>query len=260
MSLLLIVAAIAGSLIAGLPAFLVFLYIARLKASMWVSAILGGIFWFVALLARIPILLVFELVGLVISPAFLMAYTAALLLGASLMAGLFEEGIKYVFLKKYPQYIKAMKHALCFGLGWGISEALLLYVFDVLAYGFLYDWLITIIPLPPESILILNFMIGAIERNIAILFHVSATIIVALAIWHRRFIFAIMAILAHFLFDFIPLMILQFVLYPTLTSFVAVIIVEGLFGAFAIFLIFLAFYLWKREGGPSEPQPETEVT
>jgi uncharacterized membrane protein YhfC len=262
MTLVLILAAVAGSLIAILPAFLIFLYIARFKGSMWLSAILGGVFWLLALLARTPILVALEFWGLTITPAFYVVYVTIMIFLGAFMAGLFEEGIKYGFLKKVPRFIDTVKHALSFGLGWGLCEALLLYVLTVLLYGFLYDWLITIITLPPEPVLILNFIAGAVERNIAILFHVSATIIVALAVWHHRSLFAWLAILAHFLFDFIPILLLQFVFYPLLPSTIALILVEGLFAGFAILFAVLAYYLLKREGGPPklEPEPVTEVT
>jgi uncharacterized membrane protein YhfC len=260
MSLLLILAAVAGSLIAILPALLIFLYIARFKGSMWISALLGGVFWLVALLARTPILVALEFWGLTIPPTLYVIYVAILIFLGALMAGLFEEGIKFGFLNKFPQFIKTIKHALCFGLGWGLSEALLLYVLTVLTYGFFYELLITIVTLPPEPVLIMNFMFGAFERNVAILFHISATIIVALAIWHHRFLYAGVAILAHFLFDFIPLILLQFVFYLILPSIIASILVEGLFAILAFLLILLAYYLLKREGGPPELKTDAELT
>jgi uncharacterized membrane protein YhfC len=172
------------------------------------------------------------------------------------MAGLFEEGIKYGFLRKYPSFIKTLKHALCFGLGWGICEALLIYVLTVLTYGFLYEWLITLISLPPESILAYNFILGAFERNIAIVFHVSATILVALAIWHNRFLFAFLAILTHFLFDFIPILIMRFIIFPLFDYFTAGILSECLFAIFANIFLVLAYWLLKREGGSSETEAQ----
>lgn len=257
--MVLILVAIAGSLIAVLPAFLTFLYIARFKGSMWLSAFIGGLFWFLALLARTPILLVLELWGLTLPPAVYLIYIAIIIFMGAFMAGLFEEGIKYGFLRKFPSFIKTLKHALCFGLGWGLCEALLLYVLTVLAYGFLYEWLITIITLPPESYLIFNFLLGAIERNIAIVFHVSATIFVALAIWHGKSLFALVAILAHFLFNFIPIMLLQYVIYLLLGPIIGVIIGECLFAIFAIIFLVLAYWLLKREGGPSEIGTEAKL-
>jgi uncharacterized membrane protein YhfC len=265
MTLLLIMVAIIGSLIAILPAFFVFLYIAQLKGSMWISALLGGIFWLVALLARTPILLLIEFWGLTISPEFLAIYIVIVIFLSSLMAGLFEEGIKFGFLKKFPRFIQTVKHALCFGLGWGLSEAILLYVLTVLTVGFLYEWLIIILPgyLAPEPVLIFGWILGAFERNIAIVFHVSATILVALAVWHRRLLFAFLAILAHFLFNYIPIMLLRYILYPLLDTFIAAILVECLFTIFAIIFIVLAYWLLKREGGPQEtevkPPPENKT-
>ena len=258
LSLLLILVAIAGSLIAVLPAFLIFLYIARFKGSMWLSAFMGGLFWFLALLARTPILMVLELWGLTISPAQYVLYVTILIFTGAFLAGLFEEGIKYGFLRKYPSYIQTVKHALCFGLGWGLCEALLLYVLTVLTYGFLYDWLITIITLPPESYLVFNFLLGALERNIAIVFHVSATILVALAVWHNRILYALVAILAHFLFDFIPLMLLQFVIYPLFGAIIGGILAECLFAILAIVILVMTYWLLKRDGGPPESQMDAE--
>jgi len=223
---------------------------------MWLSALLGGIFWLVALLARTPILVVLEFWALTVPPVFIVILAVILIFTGAFLAGLFEEGIKYGFLNKYPQFIKTVKHALCFGLGWGLCEALLLYVSTVLLYGFLYDWLITIITLPTEPEFFFSFILGAFERNIAIVFHVSATIIVALAVWHRQFLFAVVAILAHFLFDFIPLMILQFVLYPLLDQYIAAIVVECLFAVVAIIFLVLAYWLWKRKGGPPKIEAE----
>jgi uncharacterized membrane protein YhfC len=199
---------------------------------------------------------VLELWGLTIPAPFYDIASAILIFMGAFLAGLFEEGIKYGFLKKFPNFVKTIKHALCFGLGWGLSEALLIYVLTVLAYGFLYEWLITIITLPPESYLFFSFILGAFERNTAIVFHVSATILVALAVWHRRFLFAFLAILTHFLFDFIPIMIYRFVLYPLLDPFIAGILIECVIAVFAIIFLVLAYWLLKREGGP----PETEAT
>ncbi|MHA2313993.1 MAG: YhfC family glutamic-type intramembrane protease [Candidatus Hermodarchaeia archaeon] len=261
MSLTLALVAVVGTLIAILPAFLIFLYIARFKGSMWLSALLGGIFWFVAYLARTPLLLVLDFWGFTIPPAIYAVFVAIAIFLASLMAGLFEEGIKYGFLYKAPKFIETAKHALCFGLGWGLSEAILLYVLNVLAIGFLYDWLITIIPLAPESVLFFTFILGAIERNSVILFHVSATIFVALAVWHRRFLFAVLAILTHFLFNYIPFMLLQYVLNTLFHPIITAIVVECLFLIFAMFFAILAYYLLKRKGGPPklEPEPESEA-
>ncbi|MFW9831153.1 MAG: YhfC family glutamic-type intramembrane protease [Candidatus Thorarchaeota archaeon] len=256
---ILIITGIAGTLIAILPAFIIFFYIARFKGRMWLSAVLGGVFWFIALLARTPILAGLELLGIFITSEMLLVYLAIIIFLAALMAGLFEEGIKYLFLKRQPKWIETTQYVLCFGLGWGLGEAFLIYVIDVLAYAFLYPFLSTIISLPPEYILAQNFLIGAVERNIAIVFHVSATILIALAVWHKKLKFLWLAIFVHFLFDFIPLIILQFLLYPILGStLTAVLIVETLFAVYAVIFAVLAFYLWKWEKVTVPLKLETE--
>ena len=66
--------------------------------------------------------------------------------------------------------------------------------------------------------------------------------------------------LLHFLFDFVPLILLQFVLYPLLPYMTAIIIVEGLLGVFAVLFVLLAYFLWKREGGPPELDTDAELT
>jgi uncharacterized membrane protein YhfC len=264
MSLTLIFAAVAGTVIAILPAFLIFLYIARFKGSLWVSALLGGLFWFVAYLARTPILVAIDFGALFIPVELILAYTAFAIFLASLMAGLFEEGTKYGFLRWQPQFIQTLKHALCFGLGWGISEALWIYAAEVLTVAFFYEWLLTIITLPPEPVLITSLLFGAIERNLVMVFATSATIFVALAVWHQQWKYALLAITAHFLYNFIPIMILQFILAPILPYLLLLIMGETMFALFTIFFALLAYYLLKREGGPSElepePPPETEPT
>lgn len=258
---LLILAAVAGSLIAILPASILFLYIARFRGRLWLSALLGGVFWLVALLARLPIILGIELGVLFISPAMILTYAAVALLIAALMAGLFEEGIKYLFVRSQPQFIETEKHALCFGFGWGLGEALLIYVVDVLTYAFLYPFLATIIPLPPEAVFITSILIGSVERNLAIIFHVSATILVALAVWHGKRLWVWLAILVHFLFDFIPLILLRFVLYPILgTAFLPIVIIEALIAIFAVFFALTTYFIWRKEGGPTLPKPETQFT
>ncbi len=258
---LLIIAGVAGCLIAILPAFLIFLYIARFKGRFWLSALLGGIFWFIALLARTPILAIIEFVVLIVPLELLLVYTAIVIFTASLLAGLFEEGIKYFFLKRTRRFIETTKHALSFGLGWGLGEAFLIYVLDVLVYAFFYPLLIIFTPLPPEEILAINFLIGAVERNLAIIFHVSATILVALAIWHGKRMLLWVAIFAHFLFDFVPILLYQFVFIPLLgPTFIPVVLTEALFAVWGIVFAILAFYEWKWLGGPPTPKLETQLT
>ncbi|MDO8055268.1 MAG: YhfC family glutamic-type intramembrane protease, partial [Candidatus Hermodarchaeota archaeon] len=221
----LIITAIAGTLIALLPGLIIFIFIARKTETMWLGAILGGIFWLAALLARTPLLLIIDIVAPIIPPTALLLYVAFALFFASLLAGLFEEGFRFLFLRWQPKFIETVKHALTFGLGWGLGEAIMVYALDVLTIAFFYPLLIDLgIILPPEPILMLNIMFGAVERNIAIVFHVTATIFVAIAVWHRKPIYLGFAIAAHFLFNFVPISLYRFVLLYIMDSITAAIV------------------------------------
>jgi uncharacterized membrane protein YhfC len=252
--------AIVGTLIALLPGFLIFVFIARKTETMWLGAILGGVFWLAALLARTPLLMIIGILAPIITPTALLLYVAFALFFASLMAGLFEEGFRFLFLRWQPKFIETVKHALTFGLGWGLGEAIMVYALDVLAVAFFYPMLIDLgIVLPPEPILILNILFGAVERNIAIIFHATATIFVAVAVWHRKPLYLGFAIVAHFLFNFVPISLYRFVLLYIMDSFTAAIVLYGLFTVFALLFVFLADYFLTREGSPdkrSDTSPE----
>lgn len=250
---LLIITAIAGTLIALLPGIIIFVFIARKTETMWLGAILGGIFWLAALLARTPLLLIIELAAPLIPPVTLLLYVAIALFIASLLAGLFEEGFRFLFLRWQPKFIETFKHALTFGLGWGVGEAIMVYALDVLAIAFFYPLLIDLgITLPPEPVLMINIMFGALERNLAILFHVTATIFVAIAVWHRKPLYLGFAITAHFLFNFVPISLYRFVLLYIVDSLTAAIILYGLFTIFALLFVFLVDYFLTREGSPNK--------
>jgi uncharacterized membrane protein YhfC len=248
----LIITGVVGTLIALLPGFIIFVFIARKTETMWLGAILGGVFWFAALLARTPLLLIIDVVALLIPPTALLLYVAFALFFASLMAGLFEEGFRFLFLRWQPKFVETFKHALTFGLGWGLGEAIMVYALDVLAIAFYYPLLIDLgITLPPEPILMLNIMFGAVERNLAILFHVAATTFVAIAVWHHKPLYVWLAITAHLLFNFIPISLYRFVFLYIMDSYTAAIVLYGLFTAIALLYVLLADYLLKREGTPT---------
>ncbi|MHA1917039.1 MAG: YhfC family glutamic-type intramembrane protease [Candidatus Ranarchaeia archaeon] len=169
----------------------------------------------------------------------------------AISAGLFGEGVRFGIFNKKRGVIKTVKHALCFGLGWGLREALLIFVISTLVQGIFYELLITINPMPSESALIFSFILNGFERNITILFHTSLTMLVALAVWHRKFFFVLVAIMIHFLFDFIPIMILEFILYQTLDTFIARIVTQCVFAVFSAVTFIVAFKFLKQEVGPS---------
>ncbi len=89
---------------------------------------------------------------------------------SSLLAGVFEETTRY-FMVRYRFHNKdLLGEVLAVGLGWGVMEALIIYVLQALIastyYG--YTWI--------------DLMPGAIERNWAIMFHVAMTLLITYAI------------------------------------------------------------------------------
>ncbi|MCP8308644.1 MAG: YhfC family intramembrane metalloprotease [archaeon] len=115
-------------LIALIPAFALFIYFSRAKGSMWLAFILGGAGWFGALLLR---LLPLQLPLVIYGQDF--ASNLVYFGYASLLAGLFEEGIRYICIKKASFTREDHRHVLSFGLGWGFLEAVLIYALSVLA-------------------------------------------------------------------------------------------------------------------------------
>lgn len=155
-----------GILIALVPAFALFVYIARGKKSMWLIFAIGAVGWTVALV-RAPILDGLGEVFLrnwIRSAGALAAPYIATGVNA-LFAGLFEEGIRYGLVKKVQRTRADSKHVLSFGLGWGFGEALLIYALAIVSAVYLQG---RSIPFP-------SLLLGALERNITIALHVGLT-------------------------------------------------------------------------------------
>jgi len=181
-----------GILIALVPGFALFVYLARGKKSMWLVFCIGAVGWTVALV-RAPILN-----GL--GEAFLRnwirsAGTAAAPYIAtavnSLFAGLFEEGVRYGLMKRIKRTRADSRHVLSFGLGWGFGEAVLIYAVAIVSAVYLQG----------RSISFSSLMLGAMERNITMILQVGLTFVIFHALTNLRFLFV--AIGAHFMIDFV---------------------------------------------------------
>ncbi|MEM3584575.1 MAG: YhfC family glutamic-type intramembrane protease [Nitrososphaerales archaeon] len=215
-------------LIALIPAFAIFVYIAKAKGSMWLAFILGGAGWFIALLLRI---LPLQLPLLIYGQDFA---SSLIYFGyASLLAGIFEEGIRYICISKVSVTRENHKHILSFGLGWGFLEAVIIYALNVLAIIFLM----------PESTF-MDLLPGAIERNIAILLHVALSFLVLCALNMIRFL--ILAIGIHTSVNLITVSI-----YHTLIK--EVWLVEG-FLFFITIAVTLFTYLIVKKYSPIKPK------
>jgi uncharacterized membrane protein YhfC len=206
-----------GILIALVPVFVLFLYIAQRRTSLWFVFGIGVAGWIIAIV-RIPILQWLGnafLANWVRSAGTVVASYISLGINA-LFAGLFEEGIRYGLAKKIKRTRADLRHVLSFGLGWGFGEAVLIYVYPIVAAY-----------LQGRSIPVSSLLLGALERNIAIALHVGFAFLIFRAATQLRFLWV--AIIAHFLVDFIGVS-----LY-TLTGNVGVTYVVA--SAFALVLI-----------------------
>ena len=209
-------------LIAIVPAFAVFIYFARVKGSMWLAFILGGASWLGALLLRIlPLQLPLVIYGQDFASN--LVYFGY----ASLLAGLFEEGIRYICIKKASFTREDHSHVLSFGLGWGFLEAVLIYALSALAF----------LVFMPE-LTFMDLLPGAIERNVAVLLHSALSFLVLCALKMKRFL--ALAIGLHALVDMVTVSIYYYVFIGE------VWLVEGILFAMTLLIAIFTYLIVKR--------------
>ena len=149
-----------------LPAFLIIIHKFGLKKRLWFSWFLGGAFWGLALLARMPILILLQLN--------IEDFTSIVFLSASL-AGIFETLFRVVLLCLFTKFVANSKEKLFMvGLGWGMMEAICLHTIPVLQ-----------IMIAPNNELLQQLqgnewtlVFGGIERILAEIFHLALIILV----------------------------------------------------------------------------------
>jgi len=209
-------------LIAIVPAFALFIYFARTKGSMWLAFILGGAGWLGALLLRLlPVQFPLVIYGQGFASNLLyFGYT-------SLLAGLFEEGIRYICIKKASFTREDHSHVLSFGLGWGFLEAVFIYVLNVLI----------ILVLMPE-LTFMELLPGAIERNVAVLLHSALSFLVLCALKIKRFL--VLAVGLHAVVDMIAMSIYYYVFIGE------VWLVEGILFAMVLLIAIFTYPIVKR--------------
>ncbi|MET1101625.1 MAG: YhfC family glutamic-type intramembrane protease [Pyrodictiaceae archaeon] len=191
-------------LVAVGPGFSALLFVLRARPGYWLDAVLGGAGWLLALTARATLLVLARRLSML-----------AGVLVAALAAGVFEETVRYLVVKHRIGEERLYKCA-SIGLGWGLAEALIVYVLQVpLAssiYG--YSWV--------------DLLPGAVERNTAMIFHLSMTLLaVAAATRNSRIILA--AITMHTLLDMAAGLVALHISNPW--------IIEGVIGLLALSLI-----------------------
>jgi len=147
-------------ILALVPAFIVLAINSKSDFRKWLIALIAGGGWFVALIARLPFL--------TLTTKWFQGNYVFIALSSSILAGMFEEPVRFVLLKYVSKEIKlGLRELISFGLGWGLVEALIIYVLQAifLQYGLGAEWY--------------KLLPGAIERNIATLFHTALTFIAA---------------------------------------------------------------------------------
>lgn len=175
-----------GVLIATAPTLLLFVYLARAKRSMWIAFVVGAVGWTVAGFLRSPIL-----TGIALTYGEAVVLTIPFIALSAAFAGLFEEGIKYVLMRRVERTRIDWTHVLSLGLGWGFSEAVQLYALTVLAIVYVQGTPLTLLELLP----------GALERNMAVLMHVAYSFVVFRGLSDVRYLGLAMAL--HGLVDFV---------------------------------------------------------
>jgi len=232
------------SLIALGPILCFFIYKADFKGELWIVFILGGVIWFLALIARTPLLLLQSLFPLKL------AYYAY----AAILAGLFEELFRYFFMKKWEKCRKSKTHVLSMGLGWGFLEALIIYVFSIILIAIFLDLGTSISELPSYTSpleFFISGLAGAFERWVATLLHVSLTFLVFQAL--KRKLYLYLAIAIHAAVDFVAVT----VAYLTQN----IIVTELVITVFALVVAFYALKVLQIPGHiPEESHlPSSEV-
>ncbi|MCD6163946.1 MAG: YhfC family intramembrane metalloprotease [Candidatus Odinarchaeota archaeon] len=211
------------SAIALTPILSVFIYKAGFKANLWLVFLLGGTIWFLALIARTPLLLLHSIFP---SDTIYFAY-------ASILAGVFEESFRYFSMKKWEKFRESKTHILSMGLGWGFLEALIIYVFSIILIAVFLDLGTPISELPSYTSpfdFFVSGLAGAFERWVATLLHVSLTFLVFQALKKRTYLY--LAITIHTVVDFVAVM----------ASYLAqnIILTELVITAFALTVAFYA--------------------
>ena len=180
-----------GIIVALVPALALTLILVRGKGSLWKIFLFGWAGWLLALAIRIVPL---QLPQQLLAPQLESSVMLLLLFGAyaSAMAGIFEEGIRYFILKRRPKLMANTSSILSFGLGWGIGEAIIIYVPAIASLPFL----------SPSVPTLLEILPGALERNLAIMTHLALTLIVIRGISKGK-IYLVLAMALHFLVNLV---------------------------------------------------------
>jgi len=238
MNLLIVIYGIISIAIGIGPAIGMAIWLFGKTTANWGSWALGGIFWYLALLSRLPLL------GLIASNPLLSQFYLIL---APLFAGIFETAFRVLLIVLLPKYTANTKDKVIMaGLGWGTIEAIMLHSIQIAA--------ILIFPSQFEEIIALLenmewvILFGGYERLITQIFHLMVMILVFYGVKNNlrgiepseplvknfftrdpnpKWIWASIAVIIHFLYDYIIILLLYtmglIILYMFATVFVGLL-------------------------------------
>ena len=152
--------AVALVIIALAPGLMGLAAAAGLDGGKWLAAAVGGGGWILAYVLRVPVTLI---AGRVLESGQLLVLLLAL-------SGIVEEGVRFLLIRwlRREEGVDIRK-VLSLGLGWGVAEALLIYVAYIplaMLRGYSYA----------------EMLPGAVERVVATCFHTLVSLIVACAV------------------------------------------------------------------------------
>ncbi len=210
-------------IIALLPWFIYFVYKTRLESKYVDPFMMGAIGWFLAMVARFP-LLVFAVLSFGIVVAGIVS---------AISAGVFEEVFRYYFSKRYIKLPITNGKVISLGLGWGLMEAFMTFCLSlvglliIIKFNIDIPWLEEI---PTLRELMILGLLGAFERLVTTSLHVGLTIFIIFAQHDKKWLY--FAILYHFLVDIMAVIyyVLHFGIY----------LLEATILAYAVILYFLA--------------------
>ena len=205
----------------GLPVVLTIWVMKKYKPGFW--AVTSGIIVFVVLqvLIRMTILQVFALSD--VGKAFIESNTLLYIVILALSAGIVEEFGRYFAFKVMLKNRHGYGHGLAYGIGHGGIEAIVLiglaYMTNIIvgiisnsgmlpalgAFGKSVAPAINLIVNTPTS----HFLLGGIERVLAICFHIALSILVLYGVRKRNIAYTLLAVLVHALVNFGSAIVMQ---------------------------------------------------
>ncbi len=198
-------------LLAFAPLFILAAYLGRSNPR---ALLFGGIGWVLALVLRIIPLNLFQ--SVVKDIITIIVYSA-------ILAGLFEEGMRFWLVRRTK--VSDLKAGITFGLGWGIAEALVIFILKILVA-------------PPSLITsFMDLLPGVVERYVAVLAHIALTFIVIIGVLYKRYV--LVAVTAHVVLDFIAGITYYVMRIPVWQ-------VEGLVALYVLLITAYAIYFARK--------------